>query len=116
MQKEILSLRTLKYQKVNFKYFYYHRRIYQNSNNKLYFSGKGCYGGIGVDSDGRIVVLRSEKAHTRLSVIALNSGIQLTSSELSVRLRRPGAIAILPECYVAVADLAGDCIKKYRYW
>ncbi|XP_077289274.1 tripartite motif-containing protein 2-like isoform X2 [Arctopsyche grandis] len=78
--------------------------------------GKGCYGGVGVDSDGRIVVLRSEKAHTRLSVIALNSGILLTSSELSIRLRRPGAIAILPDCYVAVADLAGDCIRRYRYW
>ncbi|CAG5089290.1 Similar to TRIM2: Tripartite motif-containing protein 2 (Bos taurus) [Cotesia congregata] len=79
--------------------------------------GKGKYGGIAVDQDGKIVASRSDKGRSIIQVMKLGGGAILTEIDShSSKLRRPTGIAVLPNNYLVVVDLGNDCIKKYRYW
>lgn len=79
--------------------------------------GKGRYGGIAVDADGKIVASRSDKGRNIIQVLKLGGGAILTEIDShSSKLRRPTGIAVLPNNHLVVVDLGNDCIKKYRYW
>ncbi|XP_015602366.1 tripartite motif-containing protein 2 isoform X1 [Cephus cinctus] len=79
--------------------------------------GKGRYGGIAVDPDGRILGSRSDKGRSVIQVLKLGGGAILTEIDShSSKLRRPSGIAVLPDNHLVVVDLGNDCIKKYRYW
>ncbi|XP_057320988.1 tripartite motif-containing protein 2-like isoform X1 [Microplitis mediator] len=79
--------------------------------------GKGKYGGIAVDQDGKIVASRSDKGRSIIQVMKLGGGAILTEIDShSSKLRRPTGIAVLPNNHLVVVDLGNDCIKKYRYW
>lgn len=79
--------------------------------------GKGTYGGIAVDADGKIVGTRTDKGRSIIQVMKLGGGNILTEIDShSSKLRRPSGIAVLPDNHLVVVDLGNDCIKKYRYW
>ncbi|TGZ32414.1 Tripartite motif-containing protein 2 [Temnothorax longispinosus] len=79
--------------------------------------GKGVYGGIAVDADGKIIGTRTDKGRSIIQVLKLGGGNVLTEIDShSSKLRRPSGIAVLPDNHLVVVDLGNDCIKKYRYW
>ncbi|XP_046745218.1 tripartite motif-containing protein 2-like isoform X4 [Diprion similis] len=79
--------------------------------------GKGRYGSIAVDTDGKIVGSRCDKGRSVIHVLKLGGGTLLTEIDShSSKLRRPSGIAILPNHHLVVVDLGNDCLKKYRYW
>ncbi|XP_072743379.1 tripartite motif-containing protein 2 isoform X1 [Anoplolepis gracilipes] len=79
--------------------------------------GKGTYGGIAVDADGKIIGTRTDKGRSIIQVMKLGGGNILTEIDShSSKLRRPSGIAVLPDNHLVVVDLGNDCIKKYRYW
>ncbi|KAG5312051.1 TRIM2 protein, partial [Pseudoatta argentina] len=79
--------------------------------------GKGIYGGIAVDADGKIIGTRTDKGRSIIQVLKLGGGNVLTEIDShSSKLRRPSGIAVLPDNHLVVVDLGNDCIKKYRYW
>ncbi|XP_034946165.1 tripartite motif-containing protein 2-like [Chelonus insularis] len=81
-------------------------------------NGKGKYGGIAVDADGKIIASRSDKGRSSIiQVLKLGERSILTEIDShSSKLRRPMGIAVLPNNHLVVVDLGNDCIKKYRYW
>ena len=80
-------------------------------------SGKGKYGGLDVDEEGRLVASRSEKGRSFVQVFRLSSGELLSTIDShSSRLKRPSGVATTPNHHVLVVDLGNDSIKKYRYW
>ncbi|XP_050304391.1 tripartite motif-containing protein 3-like isoform X2 [Anthonomus grandis grandis] len=80
--------------------------------------GKGRFGGITIDSEGRIVASRTEqKGRSYLQVLSshdktVNQHIDSHDSKL----KRPGGCAVTNDNHVVVVDLGNNCIKKYRYW
>ncbi|KOC65664.1 Tripartite motif-containing protein 2 [Habropoda laboriosa] len=79
--------------------------------------GKGTYGGLAVDPEGRILGTRTDKGRSIIQVLKLGGGNILTEIDShSSKLRRPSGIAVLPDNHLVVVDLGNDCIKKYRYW
>ncbi|GLV35927.1 thin [Carabus blaptoides fortunei] len=79
--------------------------------------GKGRFGGIVVDSEGRILASRSEKGRNFLQLLNLKEGIVAGTVDSSEsKLKRPSGISCTNDCHVIVVDLGNDCIKKYRYW
>lgn len=79
--------------------------------------GKGRYGGIAIDNEGRILASYTEKGRTVIQVLKLGGGTVLSEIDShSSKLRRPSGIAVLPDKQLIVVDLGNDCIKKYRYW
>ncbi|XP_006613652.1 tripartite motif-containing protein 2-like isoform X1 [Apis dorsata] len=79
--------------------------------------GKGTYGGLAVDTEGRILGTRTDKGRSIIQVLKLGGGNILTEIDShSSKLRRPSGIAVLPDNHLVVVDLGNDCIKKYRYW
>ncbi|XP_011506547.1 PREDICTED: tripartite motif-containing protein 2-like isoform X2 [Ceratosolen solmsi marchali] len=79
--------------------------------------GKGRYGGIAIDNEGRILASRTEKGHTVIQVLKLGGGTLLSEIDsYNSKLRRPSGIAVLPDEHLVVVDLGNDCIKKYKYW
>ncbi|XP_008212395.1 tripartite motif-containing 2 protein-like isoform X1 [Nasonia vitripennis] len=78
---------------------------------------KGRYGGMAIDSEGRILASRTEKGRTVIQVLKLGGGAILSEIDShSSKLRRPSGIAVLPNEHLIVVDLGNDCVKKYRYW
>ena len=84
----------------------------------LNFVGKGRYGGIAVDLEGKIVASRSDKGRSIIQVLKLGGGSNVLTEidSHSSKLRRPTGIAVLPDNHLVVVDLGNDCVKKYRYW
>ena len=84
----------------------------------LNFVGKGRYGGIAVDLEGKIVASRSDKGRSIIQVLKLGGGSSVLTEidSHSSKLRRPTGIAVLPDNHLVVVDLGNDCVKKYRYW
>ncbi|XP_078053205.1 tripartite motif-containing protein 2 isoform X1 [Augochlora pura] len=79
--------------------------------------GKGAYGGLAVDAEGRILGTRTDKGRSTIQVLKLGGGNILTEIDShSSKLRRPSGIAVLPDNHLVVVDLGNDCTKKYRYW
>ncbi|XP_012249825.1 tripartite motif-containing protein 2-like isoform X3 [Bombus impatiens] len=79
--------------------------------------GRGTYGGLAVDAEGRILGTRTDKGRSIIQVLKLGGGNILTEIDShSSKLRRPSGIAVLPDNHLVVVDLGNDCIKKYRYW
>ncbi|KAL1138222.1 hypothetical protein AAG570_009913 [Ranatra chinensis] len=79
--------------------------------------GKGRYGGVSVDKEGRIVASRSEKSRNFLQVFDMESGSLLSTIDShDSKLKRPSGVGTTNDYHVIVVDLANDCIKKYRYW
>ncbi|XP_066253109.1 tripartite motif-containing protein 3-like isoform X2 [Euwallacea similis] len=80
--------------------------------------GKGRYGGIIVDSEGRIVASRTEqKGRSYLQVLSSNDKtVNQYIDSHEAKLKRPGGCAVTPDRHVVVVDLGNNCIKKYRYW
>ncbi|XP_046745215.1 tripartite motif-containing protein 2-like isoform X2 [Diprion similis] len=86
-------------------------------SEEIYAEGKGRYGSIAVDTDGKIVGSRCDKGRSVIHVLKLGGGTLLTEIDShSSKLRRPSGIAILPNHHLVVVDLGNDCLKKYRYW
>ncbi|XP_015521414.2 tripartite motif-containing protein 2 isoform X2 [Neodiprion lecontei] len=86
-------------------------------SEEIYAEGKGRYGSIAVDTDGKIVGSRCDKGRSVIHVLKLGGGTLLTEIDShSSKLRRPSGIAILPNHHLVVVDLGNDCVKKYRYW
>ncbi|XP_044731822.1 tripartite motif-containing protein 2-like isoform X2 [Chrysoperla carnea] len=78
--------------------------------------GKGRYGGVTVDSEGRILASRSEKGRNFVQILASTSGQLLGSIDsYESRLKRPSGLAVTNDNHLIVVDLGNDCIKKYRY-
>ncbi|XP_024082916.1 tripartite motif-containing protein 3-like isoform X2 [Cimex lectularius] len=75
--------------------------------------GKGRYGGLTVDNDGRLVGSRCEKASNFVQVMSLKDGKILATidSHLS-KFKRPSGLTITSTDQVVVVD--HDCVKKYR--
>ena len=87
------------------------------SISNLCMIGKGTYGGIAVDADGKIIGTRTDKGRSIIQVLKLGGGTVLTEIDSHTsKLRRPSGIAVLPDNHLVVVDLGNDCIKKYRYW
>lgn len=83
----------------------------------FYITGKGAYGGLAIDAEGRILGTRTDKGRSIIQVLKLGGGNLLTEIDShSSKLRRPSGIATLPDNHLVVVDLGNDCIKKYRYW
>lgn len=82
------------------------------------FLGKGRYGGIVVDSEGRIVASRTEqKGRSYLQVLCSNDKtVNQYIDSYESKLKRPGGCAVTNDRHVIVVDLGNNCIKKYRYW
>lgn len=82
------------------------------------FTDKGRYGGIAIDSNGRILTSRSEQKGKNyiqlLSLIDRNVNNHIDSYEN--KLKRPSGVAVASGNHVIVVDLGNNCIKKYRYW
>ncbi|XP_034177823.1 tripartite motif-containing protein 2 isoform X1 [Osmia lignaria lignaria] len=80
--------------------------------------GKGTYGGLAVDAEGRILGTRTDKGRSIIQVLKLGGGGNILTEidSHSSKLRRPSGIAVLPDNHLVVVDLGNDCIKKYRYW
>ena len=108
-----LDLITLRYNKNRTKNIIILSIIF----NISYIIGKGTYGGLAVDAEGRILGTRTDKGRSIIQVLKLGGGNILTEIDShSSKLRRPSGIAVLPDNHLVVVDLGNDCIKKYRYW
>ncbi|XP_063972988.1 tripartite motif-containing protein 2-like isoform X1 [Diachasmimorpha longicaudata] len=79
--------------------------------------GKGKYGGIVIDPDGKILASYSGKRSSTIQVIEFGSGRILTEIDSnSSKLRRPAGISVLKDNHLVVIDRGNACVKKYRYW
>lgn len=80
--------------------------------------GKGRYGGISVDKDGRVLTSRTEqKGRTFIQLLCLNDkSINQSIDSHDAKLKRPSGVAVTNDNHVIVVDLGNNCIKKYRYW
>lgn len=92
------------------------------ANNKivklLSIPGKGRYGGIAVDCDGRILLTRTEqKGRTYVQLLSLtDSTLNQCIDSFDAKLKRPSGLDFTKDFHVIVVDLGNNCIKKYRYW
>ncbi|KAL1491893.1 hypothetical protein ABEB36_012415 [Hypothenemus hampei] len=80
--------------------------------------GKGRYGGIVIDTEGRIVASRTEqKGRSYLQVLCSNDkSVNQYIDSYDSKLKRPGGCAVTNDLHVIVVDLGNNSIKKYRYW
>ncbi|XP_008198605.2 tripartite motif-containing protein 2 isoform X3 [Tribolium castaneum] len=80
--------------------------------------GKGRYGGVAIDSEGRILTSRSEqKGKNYVQVLSLtDTNINNHIDSHESKLKRPSGVAVTAGNHVIVVDLGNNCIKKYRYW
>lgn len=81
-------------------------------------TGKGRYGGIAIDSDGKLLASRSEhKGKNYIQVLSLtDTNINNHIDSHDSKLKRPSGVAVTTGNHVIVVDLGNNCIKKYRYW
>ncbi|BET03393.1 IG_FLMN [Nesidiocoris tenuis] len=79
--------------------------------------GKGKYGGLAADEDGRVLGTRTEKGRTFIQVIDLRAGAELSTLDSNEsKLKRPSGLTAIANNHTIVVDLGNDCVKKYRYW
>jgi tripartite motif-containing protein 2/3 len=80
--------------------------------------GKGRYGGVAIDSEGRILASRSEqKGKNYVQVLSLtDTNVNNHIDSHDSKLKRPSGVAVTSGNHVIVVDLGNNCIKKYRYW
>ena len=86
--------------------------------SSLLVTGKGRYGGIAIDYDGKIVASRSEqKGKNYVHVLSLtDTNVNNHIDSHDNKLKRPSGVAVTLGNHVIVVDLGNNCIKKYRYW
>ncbi|EEB19175.1 RING finger-containing protein, putative [Pediculus humanus corporis] len=85
-----------------------------NSNE---VKSRGRYGGLSVDKENRIVVVKTEKNKNVLQVLKIPGGeILSTIDSYDSKLKRPGGISVTNDNHVVVVDLGYDLVRKYRYW
>lgn len=84
----------------------------------LWLAGKGRYGGLAIDSNGKALASRTEqKGRTYIQLLALSDkSINQGIDSYDAKLKRPSGIAVTDDDHVIVVDLGNNCIKKYRYW
>uniref|UniRef100_A0A0A9XTU7 Tripartite motif-containing protein 3 n=2 Tax=Lygus hesperus TaxID=30085 RepID=A0A0A9XTU7_LYGHE len=79
--------------------------------------GKGKYGGLAADEEGRVLGSRTEKGRSYVQVVDLSTGEELSTLDShDSKLKRPSGITAVANRYAVVVDLGNDCVKKYRYW
>ena len=78
--------------------------------------GRGQYGGVVVDGNGRYLVSRSERGRALIQVFA-NDRHWMYSIECETRsrLRRPAGLDVNNDGHVFVADLGNNCVRQFRY-
>ena len=78
--------------------------------------GRGQYGGVVVDHDGRYLVSRSERGRSMVQVFSSDRRWLFSiECEPEARLRRPSGLAVDNSGHVYVADLGNNCIRKFQY-
>ena len=89
----------------------------KNQLSNDHFPGRGRYGGLSVDKENRIVVVKTEKNKNVLQVLKIPGGeILSTIDSYDSKLKRPGGISVTNDNHVVVVDLGYDLVRKYRYW
>ncbi|XP_060527863.1 tripartite motif-containing protein 3-like isoform X2 [Cylas formicarius] len=80
--------------------------------------GKGRYGGLVIDGQGRILASRTEqKGRTYVQVLStMDKTVNQCIDSHESKLKRPSGVAVTNDNHVVVVDLGNNCVKKYRYW
>lgn len=78
---------------------------------------KGHYGGLTIDSEGRIIAAHTEKGRNVIQIFSLQDGTLLSTIDSNEhKLKRPSGLATTCDHHLIAVDLGHDCLKKYRYW
>jgi tripartite motif-containing protein 2/3 len=78
--------------------------------------GRGQYGGVAIDADGRYLVSRSERGRAVVQVFDRLRRWQFSiDCGPSAKMRRPSGLAVDSNGHVYVADLGNGCVRKFRY-
>lgn len=78
--------------------------------------GRGQYGGIVVDGNGRYLASRSERGRSMIQVFASDQTWMCSiECQSECRLRRPSGLSVDTYGHVYVADLGNNCVRKFRY-
>lgn len=96
--------------------------IIDNSNNEqpqpdkeIKINGnKGRFGGVEIDSEGKIIATRTEKGRSCVQIFK-DTKLISTIDSFESKLKRPSDLAVINSNNILVIDLGNDCVKQYRY-